>query len=147
MSTQGVGLCLIRNICLYICWFRVLDYCELQKLLCTAVGMTDETILLDYISPFSQTQLVEGVMWQVQYVKRQGFRFTLQVTQCKQEGANTLPALKSWHYFSIRLSHLQRSQSTETVMLPNMSCDQFSQSCLAGGKIATGVYILPHEAK
>jgi len=39
-------------------------------------------------------------------------RFSLQFTQCKQEAANSLPALKPWHYLSIRLSHLQTSQST-----------------------------------
>jgi len=43
---------------------------------------------------FSQTQLVEVVTWQVQYGKRQGFKFSLQFTQCKQETANSLPALK-----------------------------------------------------
>jgi len=45
--------------------------------------------------PFSQTQLVEMVTWQVQYVKKQGFRFSLQFTQCKEEAANNLPALKA----------------------------------------------------
>jgi len=54
-----------------------------------------------------------------------------------------LPAMKPWHYLSIRLTHLQISQSS----CPNLSYDQFSQSCLAGGKIAPGVYILPHKAK
>jgi len=44
---------------------------------------------------FSQTRLVEMVMWQVQYVKKQGFRFSLQFTQCKQKVANNLPALKA----------------------------------------------------
>jgi len=39
------------------------------------------------------------------------------------------------------------SWSTETVKLSDLSCYQFSQSCLAGGKIAPGVYILPHKAK
>jgi len=29
----------------------------------------------------------------------------------------------------------------------NLSCDQFNQLCLAEGKIAPGVFILPHEAK
>ena len=47
--------------------------------------------------------------------KRQGF--SLQFTQCKQEAANSLLELKPWHYLSIRLSYLQTSQSTETVML------------------------------
>jgi len=61
--------------------------------------------------------------------------------------ANSLPALKAQHYLSIRLTHLQMSQPTETVMLSNLSCDQFSQSCLAGGKIAPGIYILRHKAK
>jgi len=50
--------------------------------------------------------------------KRQGF--TLQFTQCKQEAGNSLPALKQWHYLSIRLSHLQTSRSTETVMLSKL---------------------------
>jgi len=62
----------------------------------------------------------------LQYVKRQGFRFSLQFTQCQQEAADSLPELKS---------------------CPNLSCDQLSQSCSAGGKIAPGVYILPHKAK
>jgi len=42
---------------------------------------------------FSQTQLVEMVTWQVQYVKKQGFG--IQFTQCKQEAAHSLPALKA----------------------------------------------------
>jgi len=44
---------------------------------------------------FSQTQLVEMVTCQAQYVKKQGFRFSLQFTQCKEEAANNLPALKA----------------------------------------------------
>jgi len=35
------------------------------------------------------------VKWQVQYVKKQGFRFSLQLTQCKEDAANSLPALKA----------------------------------------------------
>jgi len=60
------------------------------------------------------------VTWQEQYVKRQGLRFSLQFTRCKQEAANSLPALKPWHYLCIRLSHLQTSQSTKTVMLSKL---------------------------
>jgi len=37
--------------------------------------------------PFSQTHLVEMVTRQVQCVKKQGFRFSLQFTQCKEEAA------------------------------------------------------------
>jgi len=70
--------------------------------------------------PFSQTQLVKMVMWEVQYIKRQEFWFSLQSTQCKQEAANSLSALKLQHYLSFRLSHLQTSQSTETVMLSKL---------------------------
>ena len=62
---------------------------------------------------FSQTQMVEMVMWKVQYVKKQGF--SLQFTQWKQEAADSLPALKPWRCLSIKLTHLQTSQSTETV--------------------------------
>jgi len=42
----------------------------------------------------SQTLLVEMVTRQAQYVKKQGYRFSLQFTQCKQEAANSLLALK-----------------------------------------------------
>jgi len=31
--------------------------------------------------------------------------------------------------------------------ISNLSCDQFNQSCLAEDKIASGVFILPHETK
>jgi len=31
--------------------------------------------------------------------------------------------------------------------VPNLSCDQFNQSCLAESKLALGVFILPHETK
>ena len=34
-------------------------------------------------------------MWQVQYVKKQGLSFSLQFTQCKEEAADNLPALKA----------------------------------------------------
>jgi len=71
--------------------------------------------------PFSQTQLIEMVMRQVQCVKKQGLRFSLQFTQCKVEAASNLPALKASHYLSIRLTHLQMSQSTETVKLSKLA--------------------------
>jgi len=45
--------------------------------------------------PISQTQLVEMVTWQAHYVKKQGLRFSLQFTQCEEEAANNLPALKA----------------------------------------------------
>jgi len=84
--------------CLCICWFRIRPI---------RVHLT-----------FSQTQLAEMVTCQVQYLKRQGL--SLQFTQCKQEAANSLPALKPWYYLSIRLSHLQTSQSIETVLLSKL---------------------------
>jgi len=36
---------------------------------------------------------------------------------------------------------------SEQVMPSNLSCDQFNQSCMAEGKIAPGVSMLPYEAK
>jgi len=67
---------------------------------------------------FSQTQLVEVVTWQVGYntQRDKGLGFSLQFTQCQQEAAASLPALKPWHCLSIRLSHLQTSQWTERVI-------------------------------
>jgi len=91
---------------------------------------------------FIQTQPVEMVMWQVQYVKRQELRSSLRFTQCKQEeAANRLPV-------------------TETMTLPVYQTEPFIdvtvnwdshavQTChvtsSAGGKIAPRVYILPHK--
>ena len=73
-----------------------------------------------------------------------------------QKVSNNLPALKLWHHLSIRLSHLQTSQSTETVMLPKVvmwpvqpimfGWWQNSSRCVyfaSLGKI--GVYILHHK--
>jgi len=49
--------------------------------------------------------------------KETRFKFGLQFTQSKREAANSLPALKPRHYLSIRLTHLQMSQSC----CPNLS--------------------------
>ena len=89
--------------CLCICWFRV----RLLRVLDIAMDCSryDEwSHPIRVHLTFSQTQLVEVVTWQVQYIKRQMFRFSLQFTQCKQEAANSLPALKRCHCLSIRLS-------------------------------------------
>ena len=87
------------------------------------------------------------VMWEVQYVKKQGFWFSLQFTQCKRK--KLLTTCQHWKHNITCLSdwpicrcHSQLRQSS----CPNWSCDQFSQSCSASGKIAPGVYILPHKA-
>ena len=74
--------------CLCIFWFRV----RLLWVLESAMECSRHNRLN---RPFSQTQLVEMVTWQVQYVKKQGLRFSLQFTQCKEEAANNLLALKA----------------------------------------------------
>ena len=43
--------------------------------------------------------------------------------------------------WAIYRRHSQLRQSC----CPNLSCDQFSQSCLVDGKIAPGVYIMPYK--
>jgi len=104
---------------------------------------------------FDQTQLVEMVKWQVQYIKKQGFWFSLQLTQCKRKAPNILPTLKGY-YLSIRLTHLQMSQSTETVTLSKLVMWQVqpimfawwqysSKSVYFASQGKTGVYILPLE--
>jgi len=42
---------------------------------------------------------------------------------------------------------LQTSQPTEQSGVSNLSCDQFNQSFLAEGKIASKVFILPLKTK
>jgi len=94
---------------------------------------------------FSQTQLVEMVTWQVQYVTRQGFRFSLSsynaneklLTAC-QHSNHDITCLSD---LPIYKCHSQLRQSC----CPNLSCDQFSQSCSAGGKVAPEVCIVPHK--
>jgi len=98
--------------CLCICWFRVRLLWVLEIAMdCSRHDRWNHPIKVHLT--FSQTQLVELVTWQVQYIKRPGVHAS---TQCKQEAANSLPALKPWHFY-IRLSHLQSSQSTKTFML------------------------------
>ena len=95
---------------------------------------------------FSQTQLVELVMWQVQYIRNKG----LGLAYCSHNASKKLlTACQHWKHNITCLSdwaiyrwHSQLRQSC----CPNLSCDQFSQSCSAGGKVAPGVYILPHKA-
>jgi len=63
-------------------------------LLCMERSVTQVTtsslILVDY------NTAVEMVMWQVQSCeKKQGFRLSLQFTQCNEEAASNLPALKA----------------------------------------------------
>jgi len=65
----------------------------------------------------------------------QGFRFmvlllgfSLQLTHCKQEAANSLPALKQWQYLSIRLNCYRNHSELSKPWVPNLSCDQFNQS-------------------
>jgi len=96
----------------------------------------------------SQTQLVEMVTWQVQHIKKQGFRFSLHFTHCKQEAVNNLPALKAWHlvyhtdpFTNVTVNwDVKLSKFVMWLVQPIMWCS-------AGGKIALGVYILPHKAK
>ena len=102
-------------ICLCIYWFRVRLLWVLVQIAMEYSRHVGSKHPIRVHLAFSQTQLVEIVTWQVQYVKRQ--EFNLQFTQCKQEAADSLPALKPWHYLSIRLSHLQTLKSIETVML------------------------------
>jgi len=45
-----------------------------------------------------------------------------------------------------RTELLQMSRQQSRTCIPNLSCDYFSQSCSAKGKITSAV-ILPHEAK
>ena len=47
------------------------------------------------LNPSSQTKLAEMVMWQVQYIKKEGCKFSLQFAQCKEEAPYNLPALKA----------------------------------------------------
>ena len=96
---------------------------------------------------FNQTQLVEMVMWQVQYVKKQGTSLGLSysshsaskklLTAC-QHWKHTITCLSAWPMYRC---HSQLRQSC----CPNLSVDRFSQPCSAGGKIAPGVYILLHK--
>ena len=65
----------------------------------------------------------------------------------QEEAANNFPALKhnitclsDWPIYRC---HSQLRQ----LSCPNLSCDQFSQSYSAGGKIGPGVYILPCKAE
>jgi len=61
------------------------------------------------------------------------------LTTC-QHWKHNITCLSDWPIYRC---HSQLRQSS----CPNFSCDQFSQSCSAAGKIAPGVYILPHKAK
>jgi len=122
-------------------------------------GITLVTPSLNH--PFDQTHYIAGWNGHVtstirKAVKKQGFRFSLQFTQCKEEAANNLPALKAQHYLSVRLTHLQTSQSTETVMLSKHVMwpvqpimfgwwQNSSRSVYFASQGKTGVYILPHE--
>ena len=59
------------------------------------------------------------------------------LTTC-QHWKHNITCLSDW---TICRCHSQMRHSS----CPNLSCDQFSQSCSAGGKIAPGVYTLPHK--
>jgi len=59
------------------------------------------------------------------------------LTTCQHRKHN-ITCLSDWPIYRC---HSQLRQSS----CPNLSCDQFSQSCLTGGKIVPGVYILPHK--
>ena len=61
------------------------------------------------------------------------------LTTC-QHWKHNITCLSDWPIHRCR-SQLRPSRC------PNLSCDQFSQTCSTGGKIAPGVYILPHKAK
>jgi len=67
---------------------------------------------------------------------------TMQARSCSQL-ASTESKITCPSHWPIYRRHSQLRQSC----CPNLSCDQFSQSCLAGGKIAPEMYILPHNAK
>jgi len=59
------------------------------------------------------------------------------LTTCQHRKHN-ITCLSDWPIYRCHSQLRQRS-------CPNLSCDQFRQSCSAGGKIAPGVYILPHK--
>jgi len=63
--------------------------------------------------------------------------FSLQFTQCKQEAANCLSALKPLQHLSmdVGLSCYRCHSQLSRTCVPNLSCDYFSQSCSANGKI------------
>jgi len=78
--TQGM----FASLC--ICWFKVRLLWVLEIAVdCSRHDGWNHPVRIHLT--LSQAQLVEMVTWQIQYVKRQGFRFSLQFTQCKQEAA------------------------------------------------------------
>jgi len=76
--------------------------------------------------------------------------FSLQFTQCRQEAANSMPALKSWQHSSMhpQLSHYcRRHGQLSRLCVPNVSCDHFKQSSSSNGngKITQAIFRLMRQ--
>jgi len=134
MSTQGaIHLYATHVCCLCIFWIRVRLLWVLEIAMdCSRHNGWNHPIRIHLT--FRQTQLVEMVTWQVQHVKKQRFRFT-----CSSHSASEklLAACQHWKHNITCVTANWDSHAIQTC-----HCDQLSQSCSAGGKIASGVYIL-----